>query len=159
VLGDPTQVHQLLMNLATNAIQAMISGGTLRVSLQAVRLDAARVATIGALDAGDYVVLEVGDSGVGIAPDTLGRIFDPFFSTKEVGVGTGLGLSLVHGIVTELAGAIDVASAVGAGSITQNCRVPRDAIEVGEIATPAMPRQPRASAIHQRAAAHCHGDP
>jgi PAS domain S-box-containing protein len=116
VLGDPTQVHQVLMNLATNAIQAMNSGGTLRVSLDGVRLDAARVATVGTLDVGNYVVLAVGDSGVGIAPDNLGRIFDPFFTTKEVGVGTGLGLSLVHGIVTELRGAIDVASTVGAGS-------------------------------------------
>jgi len=117
VLGDPTQVHQVLMNLATNAIQAMASGGTLRVLLQAVRLDAPRVATIGALDAGDYVVLEVGDSGVGIPPEMLGRIFDPFFTTKEVGVGTGLGLSLVHGIVAELKGGIDVASTVGTGSV------------------------------------------
>src|SRR5207342_1915269 len=116
VLGDPTQVHQVLMNLATNAVQAMTSGGTLRVSLQAVQLDAARVATIGALDAGDYVVLQVGDSGVGIPPEMLGRIFDPFFTTKEVGVGTGLGLSLVHGIVTELGGGIDVDSQPGEGA-------------------------------------------
>jgi PAS domain S-box-containing protein len=117
VLGDPTQVHQVFMNLATNAIQAMPSGGTLRMSLDGVRLDAPRVATVGTLEAGDYVVLEVADSGVGIAPETLGRIFDPFFTTKEVGVGTGLGLSLVHGIVTELGGAIDVTSTVGAGSV------------------------------------------
>src|SRR5207344_2704770 len=116
VLGDPTQVHQVLMNLSTNAIHAMPSGGTLRVLLKAVRLDAPHVATTGAVEAGDYVVLEVSDSGVGIAPDVLERIFDPFFTTKEVGVGTGLGLSLVHGIVTELRGAIDVASTVGAGS-------------------------------------------
>jgi PAS domain S-box-containing protein len=117
VLGDPTQVHQVLMNLATNAIQAMTSGGTVRVSLQGVRLDAARVATVGALRAGDYLVLEVADSGTGMSPDILERIFDPFFTTKEVGVGTGLGLSLVHGIVTELGGAIDVTSKVGEGSV------------------------------------------
>jgi PAS domain S-box-containing protein len=117
VLGDPTQVHQVLMNLATNAIQAMTSGGKLRVSLEGVRLDVARVAMVGTLEVGNYVVLEVADSGVGIPVDTLSLIFDPFFTTKEVGVGTGLGLSLVHGIVTELGGAIDVASTVGTGSV------------------------------------------
>jgi len=117
VLGDPTQVHQVVMNLATNAIQAMTSGGTLRVSLESIKIDAARVAMVGTLDAGDYVILEVADTGVGIPADSLSRIFDPFFTTKEVGVGTGLGLSLVHGIVTELKGAIDVASTVGAGTV------------------------------------------
>jgi nitrogen-specific signal transduction histidine kinase/ActR/RegA family two-component response regulator len=116
-LGDPTQVHQVLMNLATNAIQATTSGGTVRVSLEGVRLDGAHVATTGTLGAGDYVVLEVADSGTGMSPEVLERIFDPFFTTKEVGVGTGLGLSLVHGIVTELGGAINVASTVGEGSV------------------------------------------
>jgi PAS domain S-box-containing protein len=114
--GDPTQVHQVLTNLATNAIQAMPSGGTLGVSLRPQRLDAVHVATIGTLAAGDYLVLQVRDTGVGIAPEAMDRIFDPFFTTKEVGVGTGLGLSLVHGIVVDLGGAIDVASAPGAGS-------------------------------------------
>jgi PAS domain S-box-containing protein len=117
VLGDPTQVHQVLMNLATNAVQAMPSGGTLRVSLEALWHDAQRVATVGTLAAGEYVVLEVADSGSGIPTEILERIFDPFFTTKEVGVGTGLGLSLVHGIVSELGGAIDVASTVGEGSV------------------------------------------
>jgi PAS domain S-box-containing protein len=117
VLGDPTQVHQVLMNLVTNAVQAMPSGGALRVSLEGVRLGGTHVATVGALGAGDYVVLEVADSGTGMSPEVLERIFDPFFTTKEVGVGTGLGLSLVHGIVTQLGGAIDVASAVGEGSV------------------------------------------
>ena len=114
--GDPTQVHQLLMNLATNALQAMPSGGTLRVSLRSARADAARVATIGTIAAADYIVLEVADTGTGIPPEILDRIFDPFFTTKEVGVGTGLGLSLVHGIVMQVGGAIDVASTVGSGT-------------------------------------------
>ena len=117
VLGDPTQVHQVLMNLATNAVQAMPSGGRLRVSLEVLRRDAPRIATVGTVAAGEYVVLEVADSGTGIPPEILERIFDPFFTTKEAGVGTGLGLSLVHGIVTALGGAIDVASTVGEGSV------------------------------------------
>ena len=117
VLGDPTQVHQVLMNLATNALQAMPSGGTVRVLLEPVHVDANRIITTGAVEAGDYVVLEVADDGVGIAPDILDRIFDPFFTTKEVGVGAGLGLSLVHSIVSDLGGAINVASTPGAGSV------------------------------------------
>ena len=114
--GDPTQVHQILMNLATNAIQAMPSGGTLRISLKTVRVDAPRVATIGTIAAADYILLEVADTGTGIPPRVLDRIFDPFFTTKEVSVGTGLGLSLVHGIVMAVGGAIDLASTVGKGS-------------------------------------------
>ena len=117
VLGDPTQIHQVLMNLVTNAAQAMPTGGTLRISLERVQLDAIRTATVGSLSAGDYIVLKVVDSGTGIAPEIRERIFDPFFTTKEVGVGTGLGLSLVHGIVLGLGGAIDVISAVGEGTI------------------------------------------
>jgi PAS domain S-box-containing protein len=116
VLGDATQVHQVVTNLATNAIQAMPAGGTLRVDLAIDRVQARIAATIGGRAAGEYVVLTVADTGAGIAPDIIDRIFDPFFTTKEVGTGTGLGLSLVHGIVTELGGAIDVASAVGSGS-------------------------------------------
>jgi len=116
MLGDPTQVYQVLMNLGTNAVQAMPSGGTLSVSLDAVRCEAARAATIGKVAAGDYVVLRVADRGSGIAPEILERIFDPFFTTKEAGTGTGLGLSLVHGIVAELGGAIDVESTPSEGT-------------------------------------------
>jgi PAS domain S-box-containing protein len=116
MLGDPTQIHQVLMNLGTNAVQAMTAGGTLSVSLDAVHFDAPRAATIGNVAVGEYIVLGVSDSGIGIPPEILDRIFDPFFTTKEVGTGTGLGLSLVHGIVAELGGAIDVTSTPGAGS-------------------------------------------
>jgi len=117
VMGDATQIHQVLMNLVTNAVQAMTAGGTLRVSLDRASVRVPRVATTGTVAASDYVVLEVADTGSGIPPEVLERIFDPFFTTKEVGVGTGLGLSLVHGIVTGLGGAIDVMTTVGKGSV------------------------------------------
>jgi CheY-like chemotaxis protein len=141
ILGDATQVHQVVANLATNAIQAMPAGGTLRVELAVERLDAPRAATIGARGAGEYVVLTVADTGTGIAPEIVDRIFDPFFTTKDVGTGTGLGLSLVHGIVTELGGAIDVASTPGTGS-TFTIFLPRfgDAVELGEEQERDMPR-------------------
>jgi len=141
MLGDPTQIHQVLMNLATNAIQAMPSGGTLRVSLETVSVDAPRVATIGTIGAADYVVLQVADTGSGIAPEMLDRIFDPFFTTKDVGVGTGLGLSLVHGIVMDVGGAIDLTSAVGSGS-TFTVYLPRagDAAEDSVDAEQALPQ-------------------
>ena len=115
VLGDPTQVHQVVMNLCANAVQAMRSQGRVVVTLD--RVSQAEPGCItGPLPAGNYVRLQVSDSGVGIAPQVLERIFDPFFTTKGVGVGTGLGLSLVHGIVTDLGGGIDVQSEPGVGS-------------------------------------------
>jgi PAS domain S-box-containing protein len=116
VRGDATQVHQVVANLASNAVQAMPSGGTLRIGLAIESAEAPQAATIGRREPGEYVVLTVADTGTGIAPEVIDRIFDPFFTTKEVGTGTGLGLSLVHGIVSVLGGAIDVASTRGVGS-------------------------------------------
>jgi PAS domain S-box-containing protein len=141
MMGDPTQVHQVVMNLATNAIQAMTAGGTLRVSLYLLAIDTPRVATMGSIAAGEYIVLQVADEGEGIAPEILDRIFDPFFTTKEVTVGTGLGLSLVHGIVTEVGGAIDVASVPGSGCAF-TVYLPRagDAHDVSEDMPSTMPR-------------------
>jgi PAS domain S-box-containing protein len=116
VIGDATHLHQVAMNLCTNAIQAMEGGGVLRVILERVDVDHGRSLTRGSLVPGRYVRLTVGDTGAGIPPTIRERIFDPFFTTKGVGRGTGLGLSLVDGIVSDLGGAIDVASATGQGT-------------------------------------------
>jgi len=116
IVGDATQLHQVAMNLCTNALQAMQQGGVLEVSLQRADLAQARELSHGNLAPGAYVRLRVSDTGSGIAPHVLDRMFDPFFTTKGVGEGTGLGLSLVHGIVADLGGAIDVHTALGRGT-------------------------------------------
>ncbi len=110
VIGDATHLHQVAMNLCTNALYAMERGGVLSVVLERVELSEQRSLSRGTLSPGAYVRLIVSDTGTGIAPAVLERMFDPFFTTKGVGEGTGLGLSLVHGIVAELGGAIDVAT-------------------------------------------------
>jgi PAS domain S-box-containing protein len=116
VVGDPTQLHQIIMNLCTNAIHAMGETGILRVALDALEAPAERVFAHTTLQPGSYVRLVVEDSGTGMDAGTQARLFEPFFTTKEVGKGTGLGLSLVYGIVTDSAGAIDLASTPGQGS-------------------------------------------
>src|SRR4051812_2133094 len=116
VVGDPTQLHQIMMNLCTNAIHAMPGGGTLYVGLEPVNVEADRVFQHTTLHAGRYVRLMVEDTGRGRDQATLQRLFEPFFTTKEVGKGTGLGLALVYGIVTDSVGAIDVTSTQGKGS-------------------------------------------
>ena len=115
-VGDATQLHQVTMNLCTNAVQAMPRGGVLTVALERVQVAEERALSHGTLAPGAYVRLGVGDTGTGIPPAVLERIFDPFFTTKGVGEGTGLGLSLVHGIVADFGGAIDVATRAGAGT-------------------------------------------
>jgi len=116
VIGDPTQLHQIVMNLCTNAIHAMRGAGTLHVALAPADISAERVLAHGTLAPGRYVQLTVADTGSGMDAATLARVFEPFFTTKEVGRGTGLGLSLVYGIVTDSGGAIHVASELGRGS-------------------------------------------
>ncbi len=117
ILGDATQLHQVAMNLCTNALQAMENGGVLDVALDRVDVAKNRRLSHGNLVPRGYVRLCVSDTGGGIPPHVLDRMFDPFFTTKGVGEGTGLGLSLVHGIVSDLGGAIDVLTTVGHGTI------------------------------------------
>ena len=114
VLADPTQVHQVVMNLCTNAFHAMLrTGGTLRVTLGREALDAGEHAL---LPAGEYCALSVADTGEGIDPAIVDRVFEPFFTTKPVGQGTGMGLAVVHGIVAAHRGHIAIESAPGVGT-------------------------------------------
>ena len=116
VLGEPGRLQQVVMNLCTNAAQAMAGNGVIEVGLDLVALDAERTLSHGALAPGRYVRLTVRDSGHGMDSATLERIFEPFFTTKAVGTGTGLGLAMVHGIVSDHGGAMNVRSRPGAGS-------------------------------------------
>jgi len=108
VMGDALQIHQLVSNLCSNAIGAMREGGVLRISVERHELELDRHLSHGALRAGPHVSIRVADQGHGIAPEVYVRMFDPFFSTKAVGEGTGLGLSVVHSIVSDMGGSIDV---------------------------------------------------
>jgi nitrogen-specific signal transduction histidine kinase/ActR/RegA family two-component response regulator len=114
--GDPTDLHQVTMNLCTNALQAMPRGGELCVILERMEVRDPRSLSRGSLGSGEYVRLSIADTGGGMPAALLERIFDPFFTTKSVGEGTGLGLSLVHGIVIDLGGAIEVSSMVDRGT-------------------------------------------
>lgn len=116
VMGDPTQLHQVTMNLCTNAVHCMQNEGILSVSLKRVDVDEHRPLLRGELKPAQYVRLAVTDTGAGITPAILERMFDPFFTTKGVGEGTGLGLSVIHGIVSELGGAIEVFTQLGEGT-------------------------------------------
>jgi signal transduction histidine kinase len=116
ILGDPTQIHQVLTNLCTNAANAMDkTGGELEVSLQRVLLEDAAALNVD-VTPGPYLKMSVRDTGHGMNPKVMARIFDPYFTTKWKGHGTGLGLSIVHGIVKSHGGAISCKSAPGEGT-------------------------------------------
>ena len=137
VVGDATELHQVAMNLCTNAVRAIPDEGEVGVTLERRALDAPRSLQHGDLAPGEYACLVVSDTGEGIAPDALARVFDPFFTTRKPGEGTGLGLSVVHGIVADLGGAIDVESEPGRGT-----RVAVWLPVAGEIARPAAAPAP-----------------
>lgn len=117
VFGDETQLHQVLLNLCVNARDAMPDGGTLELDASTRHVDQTYASTIPEAKPGDYVVWQVADSGEGIPPAVLDRIFDPFFSTKSPDKGTGLGLSTVAGIVRSHGGFVRVASSPGQRTI------------------------------------------
>ena len=117
IKADPTQFHQVLMNLCTNAAHAMHEkDGVLKISLGNIDLDQKDTARHPELKPGPYLKLSVSDTGDGIQPEAQDRIFDPYFTTKEKGEGTGLGLAVVQGIIKSHNGAITVESEVGQGS-------------------------------------------
>jgi len=117
VLADSSQIHQILMNLFTNAYHAMEeTGGVLRVVLEHLELDAEAAAQVLNLAPGAYVKLTVSDNGIGMDRATMDRIFDPYFTSKEKGRGTGMGLAVAHGIVKNYGGAISVKSEPAQGA-------------------------------------------
>jgi len=117
ILGDPSQVHQVVMNLLTNAVHSMRqNGGVLEVNLKEMGLDAESTLSIPDLKPGRYLRLTVRDTGQGMAREVLERVFDPFFTTQQLPEGSGMGLPVVRGIVRILGGAVTASSEVGAGS-------------------------------------------
>jgi PAS domain S-box-containing protein len=117
VMGDPTRIHQVMMNLGANSSQAMPDQkGLIEVTLDEVELSADDRPAFPDLKPGPYIRLTVSDTGLGIKPRDQERIFDPFFTTKKPGEGTGMGLSVVHGIIKDLDGGIQVYSVPGEGT-------------------------------------------
>lgn len=116
IKADQGQLEQVIINLAVNARDAMDGGGVLTIRTGNEKVERRRKLKDETMPAGNYTVIEVQDTGCGIPPANLDRIFDPFFSTKEVGAGTGLGLSTVYGIVKQTGGYVFVQSVVGEGT-------------------------------------------
>jgi signal transduction histidine kinase len=116
IVGDTIQLHRLVMNLCTNALQAMQSGGVLRITLDRLQVEQNCRVSHGSLSRNLYLRLCVADTGVGIPRDVLDLMFDPFFIPKPLHPGTGMGLSRLRGIVADLGGTIDVRTSVSRGT-------------------------------------------
>jgi len=142
VMADRGQTEQILMNLCSNARDAMPNGGILTIATERVDLDDCSVTERGIGKPGSYGLLSVADTGTGMDERTREKIFDPFFTTKEVGKGTGLGLSIVYGIVKQHGGFVDVASKPGDGSTFK--------VYLPMIPFPASAMKPAAAAVPAR---------
>jgi len=138
VLADPTQIHQIVLNLGTNAAHAMRErGGSLEVGLVQEDLDSEAVAQYSDLNPGSYLKLTVSDTGCGIDGETMQKIFDPYFTTKGPGEGTGMGLAVIHGIVKSYGAHITVESELGKGT-TFKVYLPGIAADVSPVAEPSV---------------------
>jgi len=133
VAADATAVHQIVMNLANNAAYAMPNGGSLDLSIEPIYVRDSMVRIHPDLREGPYVRLTVADTGLGIDPGVVERVFEPFFTTKPPGQGSGLGLSMVHGIMSDHDGAVILTSEVGKGTEIE-CYFP--ALEAEAVAAP-----------------------
>ena len=130
VMGDPVRLHQVLLNLCRNGLQALEGrGGDLIVRIRRVELGPGEAERHPGLRPGRYVSLEVRDTGCGMEPEVMARVFEPFFTTRRIGQGTGLGLSLVHGVVRSHEGAVEVESQPGAGTCFRVLLPATDAVE------------------------------
>jgi len=137
ILGDPSAMHQVIMNLGMNAAQAMRGGGRLSLEVEGLYVTDSRARRHPELREGPHAVLSVRDTGAGIPPEVRERVFEPFFTTKPAGSGSGLGLAIVHGIVREHDGAIELESEVDVGTTV---RVFLPAVELEEQDQEPQPR-------------------
>ncbi|ATB33566.1 hybrid sensor histidine kinase/response regulator [Melittangium boletus] len=141
---DRNQLENAILNLVINARDAMPGGGALTIETKNTHLDLAYTRDKDDLRPGDYVVIGVSDTGIGMSPEVIARAFDPFFTTKPIGQGTGLGLSMVYGFMKQTGGHVRIHSQVGRGT-TFNLYLPRHQAET-ETVSPAPAERPRAEA-------------
>jgi PAS domain S-box-containing protein len=141
-VADPNQIEMAILNLAVNARDAMPSGGTLTISAESEENEEPGSTHRSQLPKGRYVRLSVADTGTGMSEETLARAVEPFFSTKGIGQGTGLGLSMVHGLASQLGGALTIESKVGLGTVVEiwlpaSTDTPADQLSIGS--SPVLP--------------------